>query len=184
MRGQRPLGIGNAQEVEHERQALAQPLVEEEEPPGDLLAGRLRAVLLGDAVDLPHELEHREVGDRLSVRDAVRVLHRNPRARQRWTNSQHRRLLPTPGSATMPTTCPWPSMARASAASSVATSAIRPTKREKPRGRDTRDRTSPRPGSRGRRRRTRRWYRSSFASAFFVTGPPSPTRWLVVREVF
>src|SRR5207249_2761048 len=62
---------------EHEREALAEPLIEEEELPGDLLARRLRAVLLRHAVDVSHELEHREVGNRLPVRDAVRLLHRN-----------------------------------------------------------------------------------------------------------
>ena len=42
---------------------------------------------------------------------------RSPSARQRSTNSKQRRLLPTPASATTPTTWPLPSRARASAAS-------------------------------------------------------------------
>ena len=42
MRGRGPLGIGDAEEVEEERQALAQRLVEQQQPPGDLLARRLR----------------------------------------------------------------------------------------------------------------------------------------------
>ncbi|MCX6349001.1 MAG: ATP-binding protein, partial [Candidatus Aureabacteria bacterium] len=52
-------------------------------------------------------------------------------------NSQHRRLFPVPASATTPTTWPWPVCACSRAASKVAMSASRPTKRVRPRLRDT-----------------------------------------------
>ena len=74
---------------------------------------------------------------------------RSPSARHRSANSKQRRLLPTPASPTTPTTWPFPSRHCARAASSVAISSPRPTKRESPRWRDTskRVRSSPIPSS-------------------------------------
>jgi hypothetical protein len=54
-----------------------QPLVEEQQPSCDLLAGGLVAVLLRDPVEGAEELEDRKEGDELSVRDPVSLADRD-----------------------------------------------------------------------------------------------------------
>ncbi len=56
----RPLGIWHAEEVEHERQPVGERLVEQEHPPGDLVARRSGRVLFGDPEVVAEELEDRE----------------------------------------------------------------------------------------------------------------------------
>src|SRR5262245_31637781 len=61
----RPLRVGHAEEVEHERQALGERLVEQQHPPGDLLACGFVAILLGNSEEGAEELQDREEGDKL-----------------------------------------------------------------------------------------------------------------------
>jgi hypothetical protein len=56
-----------------------------------------------------------------------------PWTRCEWVTSQTRRDLPTPGSPTIATTCPWPLAARPCAWRSWSSSPSRPTKRVNPR---------------------------------------------------
>ena len=69
--------IGNAVEVEHEREAVAQPLVEEEQLSRDLLAGGLRAVVVRHTMNVAQQLQHGQQRDRLAVRDPVPFVHGN-----------------------------------------------------------------------------------------------------------
>src|SRR5207247_9983418 len=70
------LGVRHAEEVEEERQRFGELRVEQEHGAGDLPAGCLAAVLLGDAEERPQELEDREEGNHPPVRDAVRLVDR------------------------------------------------------------------------------------------------------------
>jgi hypothetical protein len=72
-----PLGVGHAEEVEHERHGFGQPRVEEDHPSGDLVAARPRGVPLRDPEVATDQLEEREERDRLSMRDRVRLVDRD-----------------------------------------------------------------------------------------------------------
>src|SRR5262249_11299938 len=72
-----PLGIRNAEEVEHEWQLLGERLVEQKHSPCDLVAGSPRRVVLGDAEVAAKELEHGEQRHGFPVGDAVRLVDRN-----------------------------------------------------------------------------------------------------------
>src|SRR5439155_18947908 len=67
-------GVGDAEEVEEELQCLAELPVEEQEPPGDLLARDSVAVPLADAEIAAHDLQDGEERDHLPVRHAVRLV--------------------------------------------------------------------------------------------------------------
>ena len=103
-RGRRVRRVRHAEEIEDERQHLAKALVHQEQPAGDLRAGRLGTVAIRDPVEGAPHLQHGQHRDRLPVRDAASLEDGMPRARQRSTNSAHRRDLPVPASATTPTT--------------------------------------------------------------------------------
>ena len=123
----RAVGVGHAEEVEHQRQVLGEAGVEQQRPPGDLLARQLLGLALADPEEGAQHLQHRHVGDRRARGPGPAP--RRPRARrsrQRWANSWQSRLLPTPGSATRPTTPPSPASARSSAARSAAISSAAP----------------------------------------------------------
>jgi hypothetical protein len=66
----RILRIRNTHEVEQQRQALAQPFIEQQQAPGDTLACGGLAVLLGDAKEGAKQPQYRQKRDRLAVRDA------------------------------------------------------------------------------------------------------------------
>ena len=72
-----PLGIRHAEELEHERQPLGERIVEQEHSPGDLVAGRPRRVVLGDAEVAALELEDRKERYGLSVGDSVPLVDRD-----------------------------------------------------------------------------------------------------------
>src|SRR5262249_58358818 len=70
-RRSRPLGVWHAEKIEHDRQRLPQRLVKQESPPGDLVAGRSRRVVLGYAEVAALKLANRKEGYGLPVRDSV-----------------------------------------------------------------------------------------------------------------
>src|SRR5262249_52315826 len=72
----RALWVGHPQEIEDEGELLAQPLIEEHEAPGDLLARDLLGVAPGDAEEGAERLEHRQERDLSPMRDAPRLVHR------------------------------------------------------------------------------------------------------------
>ena len=77
--------------------------VEQQRAAGDLLARQLVAVALADPEEGAQHLQHRQEGSWTSRAPAPAPRRpRTPRARQRSANSWQSRLLPTPGSATMP----------------------------------------------------------------------------------
>ena len=76
MRGHRwsgALRVGNAEEIEDQREYLAQALVEKDIPSGDLFTGGLAGVPLRDTEETPEELKHRQQRKRPAVRNAVRL---------------------------------------------------------------------------------------------------------------
>jgi hypothetical protein len=72
-----PFGVRNPEEVVEDGERLAEPLVQEQKPPRDLLACRGVAVLIADSEERPEELEHREEREGLSVGHAVRLVGRD-----------------------------------------------------------------------------------------------------------
>jgi len=73
----RSLGVGDAEELEQQRERVAEPLVEEHERAGDLPAGGVVAVLLGHPEVAAQQLQHGEEGDELPVRHPVRLVDRD-----------------------------------------------------------------------------------------------------------
>jgi hypothetical protein len=65
-------GIGDAEELEQQRQLVLEGLLQEHEAPGHLLAGESIAVVLGYPEVRPQHLEHGH------QRDALPVRHRAP----------------------------------------------------------------------------------------------------------
>jgi hypothetical protein len=57
-RWSRALRIGNAEEIEDQREYLAQALVQKDIPSGDLFTGGLVGVLLSDTEEAPEQLKH------------------------------------------------------------------------------------------------------------------------------
>ena len=66
----RPLWIGDAEKLEEKGQKLPEALVEENQLAGDLSAGFVVAVALGDPEDVPQQLEEGQVRNGLAVRGA------------------------------------------------------------------------------------------------------------------
>src|SRR5262245_10424335 len=65
-------GGGDAEKVEDQRQGIGQRRIEQQQGAGDLAPCRFVAVLLGEPEEVAHQLEDRQEGDHLAVRDAVR----------------------------------------------------------------------------------------------------------------
>ena len=71
-RGHGAVGVGDAEEVEEQRQVLGELGIEEQRPPGDLLAGEPVGLAVADPEVGAHQLQHRHEGDRLAVRLGLR----------------------------------------------------------------------------------------------------------------
>src|SRR5262249_54392835 len=69
--------VGDAEEVEEQRQRVGRLRVQEDDRARDLPAGRIGAVLLRDAEPTAKELRDREERDRRAVRDALRLVDRD-----------------------------------------------------------------------------------------------------------
>ncbi len=74
----RAVGVGDAEELEHERQARLERLVEQQQPARDLLARGLIRVLRADAEVAPQQLQDRQERDHPAVRERVRLVHGDP----------------------------------------------------------------------------------------------------------
>jgi hypothetical protein len=70
--------VGHPEELEHHRQHLAERLVDQQQPPGDLLARATVVVLLGDAVVGTEDLEDGQEGDVSAVGHGAPFEHREP----------------------------------------------------------------------------------------------------------
>ncbi len=75
--GGRVRRVRHAEQVEEKGQHLAEALVHQQQPPGDLRPRRLGAVAVGDPEEGTPELQHGQHRDRLPVRYAVPLEHRN-----------------------------------------------------------------------------------------------------------
>jgi hypothetical protein len=89
-------------------------------------------ILLANPEIAAQVLEERQERNRLSVGNGMTLEDGDP-LRAAAFSELIARLLPTPASATTPTICALPAIARPSAASRLPVSSSRPTKREKPR---------------------------------------------------
>src|SRR4029077_1188940 len=66
-----PLPGGHAEDIDQQREPLNERLVEENHPPGNLVARRLSRVLVGDAEVAAEELQNRQPRHRFPVGHAV-----------------------------------------------------------------------------------------------------------------
>ena len=99
----------------------------------DLLAHDGVVVTAVDLEVAAQQVDHRQPGRRLAVRDRAGLEHARSRcARSERVASQTSRDLPTPASATSATTCPWPACARASARSMRRPLLVPPDERRQP----------------------------------------------------
>ena len=63
-----PLGVGNGEEVEDQRQIVGEVRIEQQQPPGDLLARDTVGIAILDPEVSAQHLEHGQEGDRFPVR--------------------------------------------------------------------------------------------------------------------
>ncbi len=63
----RAVGVGDAEEVEEQRQVGGEIRIEQQRPSGDLLAGQLFGFALADPEEGAQHLQHRHERDRLPV---------------------------------------------------------------------------------------------------------------------
>ena len=116
----RPLGIGDAEEVEQQRQVLGEPGIEQQRAAGDLLARRLLGLALADPEEGAQHLQHRHERDRAAV--GLRLGLEDLDARRRGSARRTRGSAGScrrPGRRPAPTAEPSPAFARASACSSA-----------------------------------------------------------------
>ena len=76
----RPLGVGDAEEVEEQRQVLGEAGVEQQRAAGDLLARQLLGVAVADPEEGAQHLQDRHERDRLAVRLGLRLEDLDPLA--------------------------------------------------------------------------------------------------------
>ncbi len=74
----RALGVGHSEEIEDQRQVLAEALVEQQQLAGDPLARRLIGVEVGDVEVGAHDLEHGQQRNPRRVRLAGGLVHGDP----------------------------------------------------------------------------------------------------------
>ena len=73
----RAMRVGHGEEVEYQRQALSERLIEQQQPPGDLLTRLLVRVVLCHPEVAAHHLQDGKERDRAAVRLALSLIHRN-----------------------------------------------------------------------------------------------------------
>ena len=76
--------VGDTEEVEHQRQDVGEPGIEQQHAAGDLLARGAVVIVAVDAEVAAEQLEDGQEGNALLVRDAVGLVDRSPGRGTPW----------------------------------------------------------------------------------------------------
>lgn len=106
------VGIAHAEKLEHQGNDVVEVPTGQRELAGNPAPGLVRAVVLGDAEEVPKQLEQREKRDTLPDGRTVRFGHLDPTCPAASGKLGAKpALFPVPAAATTPTTCPCPDAA-------------------------------------------------------------------------